>query len=88
MKEVGYVRTTSRSGFLVIKARSALRKGTPLFDSRGRMLGIAQRTFGPVEAPYVTARPEEEPEIGILGEKVYVKGDKNGKKKERTRNKR
>ncbi len=88
MKEIGYVRTTSRSGLLVIKARSALKKGTPLFDSRGRMLAVASRTFGPVEAPYISARPEHEPDIGILGEKIYVMGDKNGKKKERTRNKR
>lgn len=88
MKEIGYVKTTSRSGMLVIKSRSALRRGTALYDSRGRMLAVANRVFGPVEGPYIVARPEHKLDIGILGEKIYVKGDKDGKKKERTRNKR
>ncbi len=88
MREIGYVRTTSRSGLIIIKAKGPIKSGTPLHDGSGIKIAEAVRVFGPVKAPYISARPEGPLDIGILGEKVYIKGDKNGKKEERPRDKR
>ena len=88
MKEIGYVRTTSRSGLLIIKAKMPVKSGTLLHDGSGTEIAEAIRVFGPVKGPYISAKPMIPVDIGILGTKIYTKGDKNGKKEERSRNKR
>jgi thiosulfate reductase/polysulfide reductase chain A len=65
-----------------------LRPGTEVFAGDGTRIGRVVRTFGPEKAPYVTVKPYEGADMmSLLRKKVYIKGDKNGKKEGRPRNK-
>lgn len=72
MRKLGVVRNLSYKGDLIVKASFAPRLGERVLDASKRPVGRVKRVFGPVKAPYVTVKPNDEPPLGLIGSDVYL----------------
>lgn len=73
MKKMGTVKNVNHDGSILVQGSETFRPGTPVFDSRGNEVGTVSRTFGPVNAPYVSVRPKGQIDaLGIIDSSLYA----------------
>ena len=82
MKKLGTVKNVIHDGTILLRALETPRPGTPVFDSRGEQVGTVARTFGSVQAPYVSVRPKGQIDsFGMLNSTLYAGEYKPARKK-------
>ena len=78
MKQLGTVKNVIHDGSILVSvsgfpADCMPARGIRVFDRRGLPVGRVARVFGPVNAPYVSLRPEAGTEtLGLLGTALYL----------------
>ena len=81
MKKLGTVKNIIHDGTILLEAEETSRPGTPIYDSRGEMVGTVARVFGPVNKPYVSVKPKGQFDaLSIMNSSLYA-GDLPGHKK-------
>ena len=56
MKRLGSIKNVMRDGSILLKTTESVRKGTLVYDARGKNLGKVTRVFGPVNGPYMVMK--------------------------------
>lgn len=81
MKKVrlGSVMHVSKSsGNLILRAEAKARIGDNVFNKQGKRVGRVFDLFGPVEKPYTSVKPSQDPER-LVGKPLYVNPPRKGK---------
>ncbi|PCN50569.1 hypothetical protein B6U99_03800 [Candidatus Geothermarchaeota archaeon ex4572_27] len=73
MKEAGMVLHLTKSGLYVIEAKEKLLPNTDLYDASGRKVAVTVDLIGPINHPYIIAKPlVEKPERYVGGPLYYL----------------
>lgn len=68
MKEAGKILHLTKNGLYIIEASMKVLPNTDLYDGSGRKIAIAVDLIGPINNPYIVARPlVEKPEKFVGG---------------------
>ena len=82
MKKLGTVKNIIHDGTKPLEAHETSKPGTPIYDSRGRMVGKVARVFGPVNGPYVSVKPTGHFDaLSIMNSSLYAGDSPVNKKK-------
>jgi RNA-binding protein len=63
---------STSSGNLIIRSEVNLNIGDPIFNCRGKRIGIVFDIFGPVKAPFISIKPKNENPEKLVGEPLFV----------------
>lgn len=80
MERIGKVLHVSSSKNIVLKAETHAQIGDKVVDENLRQIGRIFDIFGPVSAPYVSVKTDEENLHSFAGRTLYVVPSKNTKR--------
>lgn len=80
MKELGKIIHFTKSKLFVIETKERILPGTELFDSKGRKIAISIDLIGPINRPYIVAKPIVNQPNKYVGSYIYyVRRRKSGR---------
>lgn len=79
LRQVGYALRQARSGRIIVKLEVEVKEGSPLYDKKGRKLGVVREVFGPVRSPYASVEPRTDRVGGLIGDPVYAEVEEEAK---------
>jgi rRNA processing protein Gar1 len=82
MKRVGRIIQYTRGGKYVIEAEGKILPQTLLYDPSGRRLAVTIDLIGPVNRPFIVAKPLIESAEGIVNAPIYVRMERKRRRKE------
>ncbi len=71
MKEAGIIIHLTKSNLYVIKASDKVLPGTDLYDARGRKIAVCIDLIGPINKPYIVAKPLINQPNKYVGSYIY-----------------
>lgn len=81
MKRVGRIIHYTRGGRYVIEAEEKILPQTPLYDPSGHRLAVTIDLIGPVNNPFIIAKPLIKSAEKMVNALVYVRMEKRKKRK-------
>jgi len=81
VKRVGRIIHYTKSGRYVIEAEEKILPQTPLYNSSGHRLAVTIDLIGPVNNPFIIAKPVIGSAEKMVNAVVYVKMEKRRKRK-------
>jgi rRNA processing protein Gar1 len=73
LKNAGKIIHFTKNGLYVIEAKTKVLPGTQLYDASGRPLALAVDLIGPINNPYIVAKPLAEKPEKFVGGIVYFR---------------
>lgn len=61
---------------MMIKARSKIQPQTALYNSAGKKVAVVVDLIGPINSPYIVAKPLVRAPNKIVGARLYVKRER------------
>ena len=81
MRTEGYIDSISQNGKIIARFPKMVSLNTPVNDIRNKKIGKIEWIFGPVDEPYFEIEPynKSQKTLSLIGNKIYVEEDNNGK---------
>lgn len=79
MKEVGKILHFTKSRFYVIPSKFKVLPQTSLYNSSGREVAVAIDLIGPIDKPFIIAKPKLKSPEKIVNATLYVRMEKRKK---------
>ena len=79
MIEIGRIQQYTKSGNLIIQTKHKIIPDTKLLDAKGKKVAVSIDLIGPINSPYIIAKPLIENPYKIVNLMLYVTKEKRRK---------